>query len=74
MNNKSQTYTVEGTNADGRCYVPPLDRKGRCFPHNIPRFCALVRLFVTCYNRCCLARLLHPKRQAHPSDFLLPLF
>jgi hypothetical protein len=74
MNDKSQTYTVEGTNADFRCYVPSLDRRGRGFPRHLDRFCALLRLFITGYNRCCLFRLRHPKRRAHPSDFLPTLF
>lgn len=74
MNDKSQTYTIEGTNADLRCYVPSLDRRGRCFPRRLDRFRSLIRLFLTCYNRCCLFRLLHPKHHAHPSDFLPALF
>jgi IS1 family transposase len=71
---KEQTYTVEGTNADLRCYVPALDRKGRCFPRHIDKFRSTVRLFITCYNHCCLARLKYPKRTCHPSDFLPQLF
>lgn len=71
---KRETYTVEGTNVDLHCYVPPLDRRGRCFPRHIEKFQALLRLFITCYNRCCLFRLLHPGRIAHPSDFLPTLF
>jgi len=71
---KQQTYTVEGTNADLRCYVPPLDRRGRCFPRHLEKLRALLRLFITCYNRCCLFRLQHPNRMAHPSDFLPALF
>lgn len=71
---KEQTYTVEGTNADLRCYVPALDRRGRCFPRHIEKFRSIVRLFVTCYNHCCLARLKYPKRNFHPSDFLPTLF
>lgn len=71
---KEQTYTVEGTNADLRCYVPALDRKGRCFPRHIDKFRSTVGLFVTCYNHCCLFRLKHPNRKANPSDFLPQLF
>ena len=71
---KTQTYTVEGTNADLRCYVPALDRKGRCFPRHIDKLRSFIRLFVTCYNRCCLARLKYPKRKVNPSDFLPKLF
>jgi len=71
---KEQTYTVEGTNADLRCYVPALDRKGRCFPRHVDRLRSTLRLFITCYNHCCLARLKYPKRSFHPSNFLPLLF
>lgn len=71
---KEQTYTVEGTNADLRCYVPPLARRSRCFPRHLEKLRALARLFVTCYNHCCVARLKHPQRPAHPSQFLPTLF
>lgn len=71
---KSQTYTVEGTNADLRCYVPPLDRRGRCFPRCQKKLKALLSLFLFCYNRCCLFRYNHPKRHAFPTDFLPTLF
>jgi IS1 family transposase len=71
---KEQTYTIEGTNADLRCYVPPLARKSRCFPRHIEKFRSLVRLFVTCFNHCCLARFKYPNRNFYPSDFLPALF
>lgn len=71
---KEQTYTVEGTNADLRCYVPALDRRGRCFPRHLAKFLSFLRLFVTCYNLCCLSRYKYPKRKVHPSDFLPTLF
>lgn len=74
VDGKRETYSVEGTNADLRCYVPPLDRRGRCFPRNTDNFRALLRLFLFCYNRCCLARLKHPNYNYFPSDFLPPLF
>ena len=71
---KTQTYTIQGTNADLRCYGPALDRKGRCFPRHIEKFRAFIKLYVTCYNRCCLYRLKYPKRKANPSDFIPRLF
>jgi hypothetical protein len=71
---KEQTYTVEGTNADLRCYVPSLDRRGRCFPRHIGKLRSILSLFITCYNHCCLFRIQHPKRKANPSDFLPFLF
>jgi IS1 family transposase len=74
VEDKSQTYSVESVNADLRCYVPSLDRRGRCFPRSLTNLKALLRLFVTCYNRCALARLKSPKRRFAPSDFLPILF
>lgn len=71
---KSQTYTVEGTNADLRCYVPPLARRSRCFPRHEEKLRALLGLFMTCYNHCCLARAKYPQRHLYPSDFLPALF
>ena len=71
---KSQTYTIEGTNADLRCYVPPLDRRSRCFPRHKQKLKDLMRLFLFCYNRCCLFRHKHPERNVFPSDFLPALF
>lgn len=71
---KEQTYTVEGTNADLRCYVPMLDRRGRCFPRNLQKLKLFLRLFITCYNLCCLSRHKYPNRKVHPSDFLPALF
>lgn len=71
---KEQTYTVEGINADLRCYVPALDRRGRCFPRHIPKLRLFLRLFITCYNHCCLARLKYPNRKTNPSNFLPILF
>jgi len=71
---KEQTYTVEGTNADLRCYVPALDRRGRCFPRHLSKFRSILRLFITCYNLCCLSRYKYPDRIVHPSDFLPTLF
>lgn len=53
--NKSQTYSVEGLNADLRCYVSALVRRTRGFARSIESLRRLVWLFVFCYNRRCLA-------------------
>jgi IS1 family transposase len=71
---KSQTYTVEGVNADLRCYVPALDRRGRCFPRCCHALRRLLSLFIACYNQCCWFRWRYPNRTAHPTDFLPTLF
>ena len=31
LNNKSQTYTVEGVNSDLRHYIPALHKRSKCF-------------------------------------------
>jgi IS1 family transposase len=53
--NKSQTYTVEGLNADLRCYVSALVRRTRGFARDTKALRRLVWLFVFCYNRRCFA-------------------
>jgi len=53
--NKSQTYSVEGLNADLRCYLSALVRRSRGFARSLQSLRGLVWLFVFCYNRRCLA-------------------
>ena len=53
--NKSQTYSVEGVNADLRCYLAALVRRTRGFARSLESLRRLVWLFVFCYNRRCLA-------------------
>ena len=53
--NKSQTYSVEGLNADLRCYLSALVRRTRGFARSIESLRRLVWLWVFCYNRRCLA-------------------
>ena len=47
---KNDTYTVEGANADLRCYIPTLQRKSRCFPRKIENLNAVLKLFAYAYN------------------------
>ncbi len=53
--NKSQTYSVEGLNADLRCYLSALVRRTRGFARSLDALHRLVWLFAFCYNRRCLA-------------------
>lgn len=46
MSNKSQTYSVEGDNADLRHYLARLARKSRCFSRCIRALRRAVDLFV----------------------------
>jgi IS1 family transposase len=69
---KSQTYTVEGLNADLRCYVSTLVRRTRGFARDTQSLRRMVWLFVFCHNRRCLAlqrawARLWPPLQAHCS-------
>jgi len=48
--NKDDTYTVEGSNADLRHFVPTLKRKSRCFPRKIENLNAVLKLLAFAYN------------------------
>ena len=50
MYDKSQTYSVEGTNADLRHYLARLGRRSRCFSRCINALTRAVDLFVRFYN------------------------
>ncbi|HVF51739.1 MAG TPA: hypothetical protein VNA19_16765 [Pyrinomonadaceae bacterium] len=61
MYNKSQTYSVEGVNADLRHYLARLGRRSRCFSRCIHALRRAVDLFVRCYN----ARQLRKRKYPH---------
>jgi len=63
---KSDTYTVEGVNADLRHYIPILARRSRCFARSIETLQAVMEVFVDAYNRFGVAK--HIYRQTHPSS------
>ncbi len=48
---KSDTFTVEGVNADLRHYIPILARKSRCFARTLETLTAVVDVFVDAYNK-----------------------
>jgi IS1 family transposase len=48
---KSDTFTVEGINADLRHYIPILARRSRCFARNLETLRAVLEVFVDAYNR-----------------------
>ena len=62
--NKSDTFTVEGINADLRHYIPILARRSRCFARTLETFRAVVEVFVDAYNRFGQAK--HAYRQRRP--------
>ena len=69
---KTDTYSVEGDNAEFRHYLARLARSSRCFsrcPYAL--YCA-IRLFVYCFNSRQLYRQRYPLYQAHLIDFVSP--
>ena len=50
MSNKSQTYSVEGDNAELRHYLARLTRKSRCFSKCLKALRRAVELFIWCWN------------------------
>jgi len=54
---KSDTYTVEGVNADLRHYIPVLARRSRCFCRKLETLRAVVEVFVGAYNRFGVAKM-----------------
>lgn len=55
--NKSDTFTVEGINADLRHYIPILRRRSRCFPRKLETLRAVLELFVEAYNAFGIAKM-----------------
>lgn len=54
---KSDTFTVEGINADLRHYIPILARRSRCFPRKLETLKAVVAVFVDAYNKFGIAKM-----------------
>jgi IS1 family transposase len=50
FHNKNDTFTVEGVNADLRCYIPILARRSRCFARKLETLFAVLSVFVDAYN------------------------
>lgn len=48
---KSQTYSVEGGNADLRHYLARLAKKSRCFSRSLDALKRNIALFIQCWNR-----------------------
>ncbi len=74
MPNKSQTYTVEGGNADLRHYLARLARKSRCFSRCLHALRRAIKLVVWCYNQRQLWKQRYPKYPKHVIDFVPPAF
>lgn len=72
MPDKSETYRVEGVNAELRHYLARLARKSRCFSRCIHALCRAIKLFVFAWNRRQLYRQRYPDYPAHLIDFVSP--
>ena len=64
---KSQTYSVEGDNAELRHYIKCLARSTRCFAKRMDSLMRRVKFFVHCWNQRQLFRPAYP-------DYDCPLF
>jgi IS1 family transposase len=64
MYDKSQTYSVEGANADLRHYLARLGRRSRCFSRCINALTRAVDLFVRFYNARQLKKRKYPRYPA----------
>jgi hypothetical protein len=61
MYDKSQTYSVEGDNAELRHYLARLTRKSRCFSKCIHALRRAVELFIWCWNKRQLRKQQHSR-------------
>ena len=72
MDDKSETFSVEGDNADLRHYLARLGRRSRCFSRCIRALTSAVKLFVYAFNRRQLARHRFPAYPHHIIDYVYP--
>ena len=70
MHDKSETYSVEGTNADLRHYLARLTRKSRCFSRCLDALRRAIDLFVHFYNQRQLRKRKYPRYPANITDLL----
>ena len=70
MPNKSETYSVEGDNAELRHYLARLARKSRCFSRCEKALGRAIKLFVFAFNRRQLYKQKYPHYPAHLIDFI----
>lgn len=72
MSDKSQTFRVEGDNAELRHYLARLARRSRCFSRCIEALRRAVKLFVYAWNRRQLYKQRYPNYPAHVMEFAYP--
>jgi len=69
---KSETYSVEGCNAELRHYLARLARRSRCFSRSLEALRRAIKIFVFAWNRRQLFKRAHPAYPAHVRDFVYP--
>lgn len=67
---KSETYRVEGDNAEMRHYLARLARRSRCFSRCIQALRRAIRLFVYLWNSRQLYRQRYPQYPSHLIEFV----
>ena len=67
---KSETYSVEGDNAELRHYLARLARRSRCFSKCIEALRRAVELFVWCWNQRQSQKQQHPRYPSNVIDFV----
>ena len=70
MPNKSETYRVEGMNAELRHYLARLVRRSRCFSRSADALRRTIKLFAYAWNGRQLYKQRYPQYEAFPMDFL----
>ena len=71
--NKTQTYSVEGDNAEIRHYLARLARKSRCFTRCLEALQRAIDLFVFFWNRRQRCNRMHPRYKKNLQDFIMPI-
>jgi IS1 family transposase len=69
---KTDTYSVEGDNAELRHYLARLARKSRCFSRCPYALCRTLKLFFFAFNSRQLYKQRFPNYPAHVFEFVAP--
>lgn len=67
---KTETFSVEGVNAELRHYLARLVRRSRCFSRCPYALACAIKLFVYCYNSRQIYKHKYPKYSTHLIDFV----
>ena len=67
---KTDTYSVEGDNAELRHYLARLARSSRCFSRCSDALDCAIRLFIYCFNQRQLMKHRFPNYSAHVFQFI----